>query len=737
MHKGFIYKFMTVISFVVAVVSIQAVAKNHCLDCHKGIESIVPPQTGMAQALKGFGGRDGTCVVCHGGDPSAVTKAAAHRAAARGKGKKGFFPDPGSPWIVAKTCGQCHPSYTARVNNSLMATEAGKIQGALHTVAIQQDKTVRYGNYDARSLPDNELEGTPAYLAYMKRLAAQNPGPFPRTLKQLPLTDPKRLARHPNEYTFNYLREECLACHVGVSGRHRRGDYRGMGCSSCHIVYSNEGLSQSADPTIPKDQPGHPLYHRLVGTRNLGAGVPTQNCLHCHTRGKRIGTSFTGMMESPYPTPFGPHGESQPRIHGKYYVHIQSDVHYRAGMTCQDCHTTTDIHGDGRIFGTTLAQVEIECSDCHGTTRAYPWELPLGYMDEFSTKPASGRPRGLWRQKSDGSGELLTARGNPFGNVERMKDGTVVLHAVDGRDHQVPLLKALKKQGKLNENALTAMDRVTIHTKKMECYTCHSTWAPQCYGCHVSYDARKKGIDWLAVGNAHRADGTTPDRSFVKGEKLPQLMGRVRESRSYLRWERPILGVNGEGRITPLEPGCQVVSTVVGPGGRSLAHSRVWDSEGVPGLDMAPVFPHTVDKHARSCESCHADPKAAGYGIEGGRFFRGYDKPRKVDVKTDGKFPTAAKVQFNPVNTLPTDWSQVVSRDGRQLQTVGSHWKLSRPLNKRERQTLLRTGTCLGCHRNMGSKVWKRVSTPGSLTTRGHRQKMQKLLRGKAGNCTR
>ncbi len=62
-------------------------------------------------------------------------------------------------------------------------------------------------------------------------------------------------------------------------------------------------------------------------------------------------------------------------------------------MLCQDCHTTIEMHGDGNIFGTTLAQVEIECTDCHGAPDRYPWELPLGFMDEFGRKLDS-KPRG-------------------------------------------------------------------------------------------------------------------------------------------------------------------------------------------------------------------------------------------------------------------------------------------------------------------------------------------------------
>jgi len=41
-----------------------------------------------------------------------------------------------------------------------------------------------------------------------------------------------------------------------------------------------------------------------------------------------------------------------------------------------------------------FGSVEIECQDCHGTTKKYPWELPLGYSDEFSMRAKSGSPRG-------------------------------------------------------------------------------------------------------------------------------------------------------------------------------------------------------------------------------------------------------------------------------------------------------------------------------------------------------
>ncbi|MFZ5718337.1 MAG: hypothetical protein ACOY5Y_02605 [Pseudomonadota bacterium] len=69
------------------------------------------------------------------------------------------------------------------------------------------------------------------------------------------------------------------------------GDYRSSGCASCHVVYANnrqphasltwakygrDGESATVDPTIPKEEPGHPIKH--VFTR----AIPTAQCMNCH-----------------------------------------------------------------------------------------------------------------------------------------------------------------------------------------------------------------------------------------------------------------------------------------------------------------------------------------------------------------------------------------------------------------------------------------------------------------------
>jgi hypothetical protein len=69
------------------------------------------------------------------------------------------------------------------------------------------------------------------------------------------------------------------------------GDFRSSGCTACHVVYANDrsklnsgayaasgnrGLTQTSDPTIPRDEPGHPIKH--VFTRS----IPSSQCMTCH-----------------------------------------------------------------------------------------------------------------------------------------------------------------------------------------------------------------------------------------------------------------------------------------------------------------------------------------------------------------------------------------------------------------------------------------------------------------------
>ena len=755
-------------------VSPELAKQKGCLSCHEGIEDIMPPNSGMMMQIKAFGAQANDpagCVVCHGGNPQGLTPEEAHSGAPealKARGPQEFYPDPGSIWIANRTCGQCHPGYDYRLNLSLMQTEAGKIQGNLHTWGFPEtwDGKTPYGNYDVKDTDGPVPQvGTEAYKKYMQELMKLYPQAFPSELKQLPEVTTEQVKKDPKLAAITYQRHDCQRCHVGVNGREKRGDYRGMGCSSCHILYGDEGFYEGNDPTINKEERGHPLAHRIVATREIGGihpgdsgGIPIATCNSCHNRGKRIGVTFQGLMEFPYGTPYNKKGQKQPKLHTKKYLFIADDVHHRGepgkgGMLCQDCHTTIDMHGDGNIFATTLAQVEIECEDCHGTPDKYPWELPLGQGDEFGRK-LPDKPRGLADQplpetaafgtlypKEDGY--LLTARGNPFGNVVK-KGNKVIVHSASGSDFEVPVLKAINESNTWSSpDAKVAMVSVTQHTKNLECYACHSSWVPQCYGCHVKvdYSGGVTGTDWLKSGSQVDEHGMTAEAAIgSSGIKSP---GKISESRSYLRWEDPVLGINGEGRVTPLMPGCQVVYTVIDTEGKTIAHNVIARSPDeaaqlgqdlIPlAIDMAPAQPHSTLPEARSCESCHNNPKTLGYGIDKGIYQAHYAEDIIADLtdpRTGKPLAKNYQVQIPAIPDLTFDWSQIVDpKTGKQVATVGSHWPLSRSLPQEMRDNMDRSGLCMGCHKEMtDEKVWSMVSTPGTLNDAEHIDLMHKML---------
>ena len=710
---------------------------NKCITCHKGIEDIRDRKSGMMKAIlkvankAGHKGND--CIVCHGGNPTeAKDKNKAHAGTPEyfkvEKGPKEFYPAPASSWINKNTCGMCHPNQVGAQMNSLMMTEQGKIQGAMWSFGAKEGYTHVNGNYKTKnpSNPDDRL-GTDVYKKYMAKLAIMEPQGFPKEMKQLPdAPSVEEVHKDPSLAVYTYLRQECLRCHTGSKGRSRRGDYRGIGCASCHIPYSNEGYYEGNDKNTSKER-GHLLTHQIQSSRKVKvkihnveySGVPVETCSTCHNRGKRIGVSYQGLMETEYQSTFDDQGNGQPKLHTKRYLHMQEDVHYQKGMLCQDCHTSNDLHGDGFLGGANAAAVEIECQDCHGTTKKYPWELPIGYSDEFSTTEKTGKARGvattLKNYLKQGyvpapeDGYILTARGNPLPKAVR-KGNKIIMHLASGKDIELKPLKLLKENKELSPAGLLSMDTIETHNSKMECYSCHATWAPQCYGCHVKidYSGGKSNPDWVKASHDQDIHGTTGGMRDIKKYLVP---GKVTETRSYLRWENPALSQNGEGRVSPTIPGCQTTITVIGKDGKALLQNHIFKipnvegagDEGQNAIDMAPVQPHTIQKIARTCESCHANDKALGLGVGGGKLNADPSKTTIIDLMSADRkiLPHNTDEQIPAIPNLKYDYSQFIDENGTQLMTVGHHWKLSAPLSKQQREKLDRRGVCLSCHKDI------------------------------------
>ena len=725
------------IFFLVALFSSVVFGSNKCLSCHEGIEHIRSESSGMMKAIldvaEKAGHKGNDCIVCHGGTPTTKKKKRAHSGTVKyfktHKGPKEYYPAPGSTWINQNTCGMCHKEQVDAQMNSLMMTEQGKIQGALWSFGGKNGYKHDVGTYKTKNPKDpHKRLGTDKYRKYMSKLSLMEPQAFPKEMKELPAAPTaEEVEKDPSLAVYTYLRQECLRCHTGSKGRQKRGDYRGIGCASCHIPYSNEGFYEGNDKSISKKKRGHLLVHSIQSSRDAKvkvnnieySGIPVETCSTCHNRGKRIGVSYQGLMEKAYSGPYDNEGNSQPKLHTKRYMHMQEDIHFQKGMLCQDCHTSNDMHGDGFLGGANAAAVEVECQDCHGTTKAYPWELPLGYSDEFSTKAISGEARGVTKTMAEylkmGSvneprdGYLLTARGNPL--IHAVRDGNdIIMHLASGKDIKLTPLKKLKDSEKLSPKGLLAMDSISSHNDKLECYTCHASWAPQCYGCHVKidYSKGKKNPDYLKASHDHDLHGRT---GGMKDMRKYLVDGAVTETRSFMRWENPALAQNGEGRISPTIPGCQTTITVIGKDGKALLKNHIYKipnvegagEEGQNAIDMAPVQPHTISKEGRSCESCHTTPKALGFGIAGSKSTKDPSITTITDIMTaSGKvIPTIVDEQMPSIANLHYDYSKFLDENGTQIQTVGHHWSLSGPLSKEQRDKLDRSGVCFSCHRDI------------------------------------
>jgi len=574
--------------------------------CHEGIESVA--------ASMNF-----PCTECHHGDGGTGDKLAAH---------SGMYANPSDFRVIDQTCGACHGAKVENSIKSLHSTMAGMISATRYDWGVQ-DRTAYFATY---GITDDDGNVPPGAVASLSKIPQYNSG----------LQD-----SFDNSPADDYLRNQCLRCHLWSGGHERNADYRNSGCAACHMVYRDDGLYQGGDQAILncQDDPacmerlGRKAFPRL---HQLTQKIPEFQCIHCHNRGGRTGVSFIGTMESDgYGSPWTDTGGKQPQLHGKHYNHVSADIHYERGMTCIDCHTGQDLMGDGNIWQKKEQAVEIECTDCHGT------------IDQI----ANG----------------LTSWGNPMANIVVNADQTVTLTAkLTGVQHDVPQIATATPPPPSMGH--TAMRGVTKHMEALECYACHARWTPQCYGCHAKQDLRATGRDWIdPVGQS--AD---PSKTAKKAAAdASQIAYGWSETRSYLRWETPIVGINAtsEGnKVAPFIPGCQVFFTQIGVDGSAVVHNRVYTTtDGISGIAHNPIQPHTVSDRPRACEDCHNNPKALGLGT--------------------GTYDPA----FNLL-PIPFELERIVDETGVQLQATNHEG--ARPLNAAEQEAMQMNRLCTNCHTN-------------------------------------
>ncbi|MBI5250514.1 MAG: hypothetical protein HY912_13560, partial [Desulfomonile tiedjei] len=243
------------------------------------------------------------CVRCHKGDSVSEDKDKAHT---------GLIKDPGDLSSAGKTCGECHPEETRRVQRSSMALAPRMINHTRFAFGAQEEPNATHASVDLENL------------------------------RQVP---------HPSSsgnLVDDLLRRSCLRCHLHTKGSSRWGEHRGLGCSACHIAY-------------PNSKDGRPRKHSIVRDTGITA------CLKCHNA-NHVGADYVGLFERDFHRGFkSPFlgGKLAPTIYGSEQHRLLPDVHFRAGMGCMDCHTLEEVHGTGEIQTSSENGVKISCEACH------------------------------------------------------------------------------------------------------------------------------------------------------------------------------------------------------------------------------------------------------------------------------------------------------------------------------------------------------------------------------------
>ena len=253
------------------------------------------------------------------------------------------FVNPGDLRVAPETCGRsgCHAAETRAVSTSMM-THAGMLWGAaLYNNGSYPVKNTRFGErYDRGGKPQSiktfprptpeevRTKGVIPELDPLFRWETSQPGNVLRVFerggrKKAEIGNPNReedpgkpddklsdrglgTGLRTDPVFLGLQKTRLLDPVMSLPGTNDHpGDYRASGCSACHLIYANDrdpthsgvyapfghsGFSASSDPTIPKNESGHPVKHAF--TRS----IPSSQCMVCHIHpGTNMVTTYFGL----------------------------------------------------------------------------------------------------------------------------------------------------------------------------------------------------------------------------------------------------------------------------------------------------------------------------------------------------------------------------------------------------------------------------------------------------------
>jgi hypothetical protein len=253
------------------------------------------------------------------------------------------FVNPGDLRVAPETCGTlgCHAAETRAVSTSMM-THAGMLWGAaLYNNGGYPAKNTRFGeSYSRDGVPqsiktypkptpdETRAKGVIPELDPLFRWETSQPANVLRVFerggrKKAEIGNPNReedpgkpddklsergfgTGLRTDPVFLGLQKTRLLDPAMSLPGTNDHpGDYRASGCTACHVIYANDrdplhsaayarfghsGFSSTADPTIAKNESGHPIKHTF--TRS----IPSSQCMICHIHpGTNMVTTYFGL----------------------------------------------------------------------------------------------------------------------------------------------------------------------------------------------------------------------------------------------------------------------------------------------------------------------------------------------------------------------------------------------------------------------------------------------------------
>lgn len=504
------------------------------------------------------------------------------------------FVNPGDLRVADRSCGPCHAAEVQHVRTSMMTTGAMLWEAALYNNGAQPLKAARYGESYARDGSPQRIESDPPptveemrrfgvlpFLNPLPRWEVSQPGNVLRVFerggrKRAEIGNPSRdedSGRPDTKLSERGFGTELRTDPVFLGLQKTRlldpllsfpgtndqpGDYRGSGCSGCHVIYANDrspehagpdaqygntGRSVSADPTIRRDESGHPLRH--VFTRS----IPSSQCMTCHVH------PGTNMLTT-------------------YY-----------GYTWWDNET------DGEVM-----------YPSDGRQRS-----PASREEIRQRNPEESAQRGLW-----GDVDFLQKIGSPEFNAQLKQTRFADFHshgwvfrAVFKQDRKGNLLDA-------DDRPARSVDRA-VHLKDI-----HLEKGMQCVDCHFEGDSHGNGKLYGETRNAVEIDcvnchGTIEQRASLTttgpaapagGTRLDLLRTPSGQRRFYVKdervYQRSMMDPALEWEVV------QVVDTITPGASHYNEQSRLAKTLQRDGLTWGAAAPSDKLAHANSSMTCYA-----------------------------------------------------------------------------------------------------------------------------------